>query len=364
MRTPYSAGSRTCRQQTLRQARGWIGGAFLSLAITVGPAHAAGSCFRGINLSGAEFGSVGGEPGTDYIYPTEKTVQYFADKGFTSVRLPFLWERLQPKLNADFDPAELDQLQKTVKLIRASGMGVILDPHNYARYNNEVVGSPAVPTSAFADFWKRLSTLFAGQKDVSFGLMNEPHDMLATDWLTGANAAIAAIRASGAKNLVLVPGTSWTGAHSWEADGYGGSNADAMLGLVDPESNFAFEVHQYLDDDFSGTKNNCSRSADAVTALKSFTQWLRVHNQRGYLGEFGAPGGAECVEGLKAMIGVVESNRDVWTGWSYWAAGDWWPESEPLNIQPTKRGDRPQLKAMSAALKSMSNSGLACTALK
>jgi endoglucanase len=359
-----SAGTRSSRNQTSRRACGWVGGTILSLAVAIAPAQAAGSCFRGINLSGAEFGTVGGEHNTDYTYPSENTVRYFADKGFTSVRLPFLWERLQPKLNADFDEAEFERLQDTVTVIRANGMGIILDPHNYARYNGEVIGSKAVPTAAFADFWKRLGKLFAGQKDVSFGLMNEPHDMPAADWLKGANAAIAGIRAAGAKNLLLVPGTSWTGAHSWEGTDYGGSNADAMLGLIDPAGNFAFEVHQYLDDDFSGTKGNCSRSADAVTALKDFTQWLRAHKQRGYLGEFGAPGGADCVLGLKDMVGVVESNKDVWTGWSYWAAGDWWPESEPLNIQPTKRGDRPQLKALSPALIARSNSGLACTTLK
>jgi endoglucanase len=47
------------------------------------------------------------------------------------------------------------------------------------------------------------------------------------------------------------------------------------------------------------------------------------------------------------MVEVMEKNRDVWTGWAYWAAGDWWPESEPLNIQPVKGRDRPQLKALS-----------------
>ena len=362
MPTSHSAGPRSGKSKISGRSR--LGCAFLSLSLAAGPVHAAGSCFRGINLSGAEFGTVGGDHNTDYTYPSDITVRYFANKGFTSVRLPFLWERLQPKLNADFDAAELDRLQKTVELIRTNGMGIILDPHNYARYNGEVIGSDAVPAAAFADFWKRLATLFVGQKDVSFGLMNEPHDMLATDWLTGANAAISGIREAGAKNLVLVPGTSWTGAHSWEGDTYGGSNADAMLGVVDPGGNYAFEVHQYLDDDFSGTKGNCSRSADAVTALTNFTQWLRGHKQRGYLGEFGAPGGADCVQGLADMISVVESNRDVWTGWSYWAAGDWWPESEPLNIQPTKRGDRPQMAALAAALKNVSHSGRACTALK
>ena len=54
--------------------------------------------------------------------------------------------------------------------------------------------------------------------------MNEPHDVPATQWLASANAAIAAIRETGATNLVLVPGTIWTGAHSWEEERDGGAN--------------------------------------------------------------------------------------------------------------------------------------------
>ena len=40
-----------------------------------------------------------------------------------------------------------------------------------------------------------------------------------------------------------------------------------MARFQDPGQNFAFEVHQYVDDDFSGTKANCSRGNDAVDAL-------------------------------------------------------------------------------------------------
>ena len=53
--------------------------------------------------------------------------------------------------------------------------------------------------------------------------------------------------------------------------------------------------------------------------------------------------------GITAMTAFVDANSDVWTGWTYWAGGDWWPESEALNIQPTPKGDRPQLKALEAA---------------
>lgn len=343
----------------------------MSVAITLsampvvsGEAFAAQACMRGINLSGAEFGEIGGAPDRAYAYPSTRTIRYFAEKGFTSVRLPFKWERLQPKLKGGFDPAELKRLDDTVARLKAARLRVVLDPHNFAVYNQKQINGPDVPTEAFADFWMRLAAHYVDDPSIVFGLMNEPFDMPASQWLPAANAAIAAIRQVGAKNLILVPGVSWTGAHSWMSDGYGGANGEVMLGVKDPANNYAYEVHQYLDADFSGTKDECSRADDAVTALEAFTAWLRKNDKRGYLGEFGAPGAPNCVEGIRKMTAVVEKNPDRWVGWAYWVAGDWWPETEMLNIQPGKSGDRPQLAGLTPYLRDFSASASDCPSLR
>lgn len=322
------------------------------------------SCFRGINISGAEFGPLGGKVDKDYTWPSIETLDYFAGKGFNAVRLPFRWDRLQPEAMGALDEAELSRLMETVELIRARGMKTILDPHNYARYHDQVVGSEAVPREVFADFWARLARLYANDDDVVFGLMNEPNTMPVEQWVDAANAATAAIRLkAGARNLILVPGTAWTGAHSWMKPVDGAPNGVALQNFRDPGNNFAFEVHQYFDDDFSGTKGNCARAGDAVAAVESFTDWLRANGHRGMLGEFGAPGGKACIAAIRDMVEVVERNKDVWTGWTYWVAGDWWSPDEPLNIQPTKEGDRAQLQALLPALRDFSAEGTRCTAL-
>lgn len=310
------------------------------------PLQASAACLSGINLAGAEFGQGRGTYGKDYAYPSDETITYFADKGFNAVRLPFKWERLQPRLNRSFDKAERKRLSDTVKALRKAGMTVILDPHNYAYYGNQQIGSAAVPDSAFADFWSRLAADYKQDAGVQFGLMNEPHDVPATQWLASANAAIAAIRETGANNLVLVPGTIWTGAHSWEEERDGGANGTVMLGIQDPADNNAYEVHQYLDGDFSGKASTCERADDAVKALERFTDWLKRNGKRGFLGEFGGSAEPACLDGLARMTALVHRENAVWTGWTYWAAGDWWPASEPLNIQPTADGDRPQLAAL------------------
>jgi endoglucanase len=310
------------------------------------PVEASAGCLRGVNLAGAEFGKGRGTYDKDYVYPSQETITYFADMGFNAVRLPFKWERLQPRLNRGFDKAEHKRLASTVKALRGAGMTVILDPHNYAYYGEKQIGSAGVPDSAFADFWRRLAEEFKDDPGVQFGLMNEPYDVTATQWLASANAAIAAIRETGATNLVLVPGTIWTGAHSWEEERDGGANGTVMLGIADPAENHAYEVHQYLDGDFSGKGETCERADDAVKALERFTDWLKRNGKRGFLGEFGGSADPACLDGLARMTALVTTETGVWTGWTYWAGGDWWPETEPLNIQPTDDGDRPQLAAL------------------
>jgi endoglucanase len=338
--------------------------ASLAFAGAGGSAEAAGLCYRGVNLSGAEYGDRGGSANTNYVYPAEATVHYFAGKNMNVIRLPFLWERLQPVLNQSLDQGELGRLKEAVDRIHKNGMTVILDPHNYAHYDKVQISQPPVTDLAFGDFWARLAVEFANQPNTIFGLMNEPNDIKAPAWLEAANTAIRSIRTVGARNLILVPGTIWTGAHSWSEDPLGGgSNATVMLGIKDPLDFYAYEVHQYLDSDSSGTHATCEGADKARTGLVDVTNWLRQNHKRGFLGEFGAAANQPCLDGLQKMIDVMGDNSDVWLGWSYWAAGDWWPESEPFNVQPRKAPERPQMTLLATAAKNQ-RMAKSCSAIK
>jgi endoglucanase len=325
--------------------------------------HAADAplCYYGVNLSGAEYGERGGLYGTNYTYPSQETIGYFAGKGMTIIRLPFRWERLQPTLGARLDDDELQRLKDTVALVRRHKMSVLLDPHNFGYYDKDQVGKPPATNAAFADFWARLSVEFANQEGVLFGLMNEPHDIPATDWLKAANAAIRGIRAVGARNLILVPGTAWSGAASWQTDVIGGANGSVMLGVHDPLDFYAYEFHQYLDADSSGTHDTCEGAKAATDAIANVTAWLKTNGKRGFLGEFGASANADCLDGLKAMLTTMSDNSDAWIGFSYWAAGEWWPPTEPFNVQPRDTPERPQMRLLEQMVP---KPAAACTAVK
>jgi endoglucanase len=301
----------------------------------------------GVNFAGAEFGNnrIPGKINKDYHYPKERDIKYFLDRGFTAFRLPFRWERLQRNLGWEFEARELALLDGTVTYITDNGAHVILDPHNYARYFGKDIGSKQVPVSAFASFWAELADHYKSNPRVIFGLMNEPHRIHAEEWRNAAEAAIDAIRATGAQNLILVPGTYWSGAHSWTKKRGTISNAAALQDLTDPADNMAFEVHQYFDDNYSGSSSDCQSETIGRKTLEKFTQWLRVNKHRGFLGEFGAANNPVCLVALDQMMQYIAENSDVWIGWTYWAAGAWWGDYK-FSVHPSPEGDKPQLEVL------------------
>lgn len=286
-----------------------------------------------------------GTYGSNYTYPTQTEVDYFQGRRMNVLRLPFRWERLQRTLNAAFDATELSHLDGFVSGATAKGMYVVLDPHNYARYNGNLVGSGSLPNSAFADFWSRLATLYKSNPHVIFALMNEPNTMATEQWVSAANAAIAAIRSTGASNLILVPGNAWTGAHSWYETWYGTANATAMLNITDAGNNYAFEVHQYLDSDSSGTSATCVSASVGVDRLTAFTGWLRSNGKKGFLGEFAGGDNSTCNQAVASLLTYLAANSDVWIGWTWWAAGPWWG-SYMYSIEPSGTSDAPQMSVL------------------
>jgi endoglucanase len=320
--------------------------------------------YTGVNLAGAEFGAnvLPGIYNTHYTYPTQTEVDYFRSKGLNTFRLCFRWERLQQATNANFNATEFTRFHTFVATTTGKGMYVILDPHNFQRYYPDpanlqssaqgLVGS-AVANSAFVDFWSRLASIYKTNDHVIFNLMNEPNSMPTEQLVASENAALAGIRAAGATNLVLVPGNGYTGAWTWGANWYGTPNAQAMLDIVDPGNNFAFDVHQYLDSDGSGSHTNIVSETVGLDRLVGFTSWLKTNHRKAFLGEFAVPNalvgpGASQIgdEAITNMLRHVQANSDVWLGWTWWAAGPWWGDYM-FTLEKTSGGaDQPAMAVL------------------
>lgn len=306
----------------------------------------------GINLAGAEFGPLLGIHGREYLYPGADAFAYYARQGFSLVRLPFKWERLQPHLDGPFASDELALLKRAVSAGTERGMLVVLDPHNYAKRRivddawtqEHAIGSERVPVRAFAGFWATLAGHFANDPRVQFGLMNEPVGLAPEQWRDIAQSAVLAIRASGSRNTIYVPGTAYTGAHSWTQAG----NA-IMATINDPADDIVIEVHQYLDADSSGTHPEAVSSSIGSERIAAFQDWARAKGKRAFLGEFGAAKDERSLRALTDLLDEVAANTDVWVGCAAWAGGPRWPPEEMFNLEPGGAGEaKPQTAILSA----------------
>jgi len=318
--------------------------------------------YPGVNLAGAEFGKSGGSIGKNYVYPNLSEFQYFQSKGMKIIRIPFRWERIQPELRGELDSANLAELDRCVAEATKLGLSVLLDVHNYgARPDPSGIKKglfigmdPELPGDAFNDLWVKLATHYKDNAMVWFGLMNEPHKHPAQLNAEIMQSAVNAIRATGAKNMILVPGTWYSGAHSWIKSG----NAEAFKNFKDPANNFAYEVHQYLDKDNSGTHAEAVPNAGS-TRLTAFTQWAKQHHAKGFLGEFGwdrNPDNKQAQKEGEDLLNAMDKNKDVWIGYAYWSAGSWWTPTymyllEPEGLKAGTPVDRAQMSVISKHLK-------------
>ncbi|KAJ9492111.1 hypothetical protein VN97_g1166 [Penicillium thymicola] len=279
--------------------------------------RANGFTWLGVSESGAEFGS--NIPGTldqDYTWPKTSQIQILRDAGMNIFRVPFLMERLVPtSITGTPDATYLAALKSTIKFITDSGAYAVLDPHNYGRYNGNIITS----TSDFKAFWKTLATEFASDKKVIFDTNNEYHDLDQTLVLDLNQAAIDAIRAAGATSqYIFVEGNAYSGAWSWT------TNNDNLKALTDSEDKIVYEMHQYLDGDSSGTSESCVSATIGKERLQSATTWLQDNNKKGFIGEFAGGVNANCEAAVEGMLSYMSENSDVWMGAEWWSAGPMW----------------------------------------
>lgn len=272
----------------------------------------------GVNLAGAEFEAIGGR----WRWPSLTNLAYYLDKGFTVFRIPFRWDRLQPQLRGALPEAALLGLDAMIAAINAKGAIAILDAHDYGRREKNIIGGEGSPVTIadFADFWGRMGQRYRNRPHVWYNLMNEPHDMPAQANLDAQNAACAAIRRAGAKSKVLFSGIAWTGAHSWIKSG----NGAVMLGAHDTANNYAFDVHQYLDQGFGGSGSKPVVVGVGSHILDAVTDWAKTHGKKLFLGEFGCGPSKEFLVELNALLAYTVAHQNVFIGATYFAGGGGW----------------------------------------
>ena len=323
----------------------------------------------GINVSGAEYSWM--------PFASSADLDYLESNGVTLIRLPISWERMQPTLNGSLDQTYLTGLKNFLSDAAAHGMQVIVDLHNYGRYNlnyaqdaaanygitapntadASLIGSAAVPISAFANFWGQLAGAINGQPGLAYyDIMNEPYNMGSSAvWPAAAQAAVNAIRAVDMNTNVLVEGTQWASAYYWPWD-------NGNLLINDPANKLLYEAHLYFDGNGGGSYRQTYDQSGAypnigVDNFQPFLDWLSAHNAQGFIGEFGVPGDDPRWQiVLDNFMNSLDAHGISGTMWTYVYSdpsgkNSWWPNSkavDPMNIKDTAGLTQPQMDVLSA----------------
>lgn len=306
-----------------------------------------------VNLSGLEFnsGTLPGRPGWDYGIPSSSELDYYRSKGINIVRLPVLWERMQPELlnspaDAALDPTYLALVKNIIAAASLRKMYVLIDVHNYGGYSRHKIGDGTLNSSMFADFWKRLAGSLQGSLGLfGYDLMNEPSNMPSTAaWPVAAQAAVNAIRLVDKISIICVEGDNWASAGSWTA-----SNND--LKVNDSSDHLIYEAHVYGDHDNSGTHFSwATESALGVTTqtianrVAVFSGWCATKGFACFIGEVGV--GRDSPQwNVELGNGLTAMKSGGMIAFSYWAGGPWWG-TYPMSIEPTAQGDAAQMSVV------------------
>lgn len=330
---------------------------------------------RGTNIGGMTLAysycpqaGAGPVPGTHFHTFDQRLVDYYAGKGMKTLRVKFTWECMQKELNGPIPAvasgnykAYFDAFKGLVDYAsNVRGMQVVMTPWQSnaggglcgACYRGQLIGSAAVTNAHFSDFWTKMADHFKSNPRVVFSLINEPNNMSTMQWFSAAQAAITAIRGTGATNSIFVPGNGYTAASTWDmnfydtaatkrSNAYGWLNARGVgLPLLDPQNNLVIEVHTYVDENQGGLDNGITSANAARDHIKHTVDWARVRDMKVYLAEIGMySGNALAAQTWSNFVAYASANTDTLIGFAWWAGGypGWWNDMNApyFSITPT-----------------------------
>lgn len=322
--------------------------------------------YRGVNLAGCEFET--------FYPPCPCNAVYFVEQGATTIRLPVHWEYLQPGLTPESPPAPIDFTQgdalvyaKLVNSLTDAGLYVIIDMHNYMRYNASSPGIITGPDYIIGDInspgglridqyvaaWESIAKQFVSNPLVMFDLMNEPNGLPTELILENYNAVIPAIRsvetaAGVSPHLIHLEGNAYTCLGSWtqSINGYT-ANSDVFIpaNIKDPSNYYTIHVHEYLNGDElsqacgSGASETCvpAEKIPSIENIRLFSDYLKANQLTAFLGETNGAANencAQCVYNLLLILEYISETPYGFIGWTGWSGGSF-GSSYLLSLTPT-----------------------------
>ena len=324
----------------------------------------------GMNMAGGETDDnstpVPGTSGTNYLFAGATEYNYAASNGANYFNINFSWTQLTTTLGGTIGSgstaAYLTNLKNSVAAALATGayVSIRLAPVAanfggvYCGYitsapNNvqpKCVGQSGGATNAqFASLWSQLANIFKYNTRIIFDLCNEPNNQTTSSqtttlWYAAANAAIVAIRATGAVNTIFVEGMQYAAAVDWLSNNstYASTITDSIAGGTIPV------CHDYWDGstgdggfntDISlqsspGTGNNnvgvlhLTTTSETGSPGTGILNWAQTNNLKIFIQEMGCDYNTTEGNATTACTNYyneIKANQKNILGLSWWVFG-------------------------------------------
>ena len=291
---------------------------------------------RGVNCASMEWTS----DGQGHIL---RSVQVAIDDWHVNhIRLPLAQDRWFGKAPEQKDEGKAYRalVKEVVELCASKGCYIILDLHwsDVGQWGQNI-GQHSMPDENSLAFWKDIAPVYANHPAVTYDLYNEPQDVSWDIWLNGGTVTdrpnrrgaapktfqavgmqklLDAVRATGAKNVIIAGGLNW----AYDFDGI----LDGRQ-LKDPDGNgVIYANHAY---------NNKGHPVEVwIARMEKATAKLPA-----IVSEFGGSGGPNRRVGRSG--GAIKPSGDDWLlhvlqviqdhNWS-WTAWDFHPQAGPTLI--------------------------------
>jgi hypothetical protein len=205
---------------------------------------ASGTAYRllGVNRASAEFACVQGKGMWDSPTPDQASVDAMKAWNIHAVRIPLNEDCWLGTFGTPSGTTYQQAVKAYVDLLVASGINPIVEMHwNHGVYTgtasacadaNATCQKPMPDAQYAPTFWTQVANMFKGSNAVIFDLFNEPYPDAANNWsdmtaawtclrdggtctgisyqVAGMQSLVNTVRATGATNVIMIPGLTWT----------------------------------------------------------------------------------------------------------------------------------------------------------
>jgi len=282
---------------------------------------------RGVNCAGLEWAS----DGEGHILQTVKVA--IEDWRVNHVRLPLSQDRWFGKAPEQKDEGKAYRalVREIVDLCASKGVYIMLDLHwsDVGEWGANI-GQHSMPDENSLAFWKDLAPVYANHPAVLYDLYNEPHDVTWDVWLNGGEVTdrpnrrgqtpktfkavgmqslLDVVRATGARNLIVVGGLDWAYDFSGILDG---------RQLKDPNGNGVIYANHCYNNKNQAVETWIANMEKAAAVLPIIVSEFGGSYVQGRTAESG-PGRRGGMRGggdwLMRVLQAIEDHRWSYTAW-------------------------------------------------